>query len=272
MDFYRVRISERGGELRTGRLLGSRSHALPRQVLSRSSRGSTAYGAGYRICLAVSESPEGPSEDLYAPLFDFGYSTIDGHLFLDDGKLYLYYEMVGLVGELGNGNGYLWGVVMGVALSDDLSRPLSEAKLCLYPSQAWEGLHSTLARSNEGMTVFKIDSVYYMTYSGNHYRDPNYGVGYATARHPLGMWTKYAGNPILKQDRSKRVSGPGHNAIVKSPDAQEWFIVYHTHADPDNPSGRRILNLDRMVVDDDGTLSVLGPTRTPQPRPSGSDP
>ncbi|MEZ4703297.1 MAG: glycoside hydrolase family 43 protein [Rhodothermales bacterium] len=235
-----------------------------------SSRGPAAYGDGYRITIAVADRPEGPFEDLYSPLFDPGYSMIDAHLFIDDGKPYLFFEMVGLVGSLGNDKGYLWGVIMGVELSEDLSRPLTEPKLCLYPTQEWEGVSSMWARSNEGMTVFKAGDTYYMTYSGNHYRDPNYGVGYATAEHPLGMWTKYAGNPILKQDPSLGVSGPGHNSITVSPDGSEQFIVYHSHADPANPSGRRVLNIDRLIVRDDGTLEVVGPTRTPQPMPAGS--
>jgi beta-xylosidase len=236
-----------------------------------SASGETMYGNGMRICLAVSDNPGGPFTDIYAPLFDSGFQCIDGHIFVDDdGKPYLFYEMVGLVGELRNNNGYLWGVTMGVELSPDLSKRLNEQKLCLYTSQAWEGPESMLARSNEGMTIFKNNGVYYMTYSGNHYADPNYGVGYAVSDKPLGMWVKYKNNPILKQDRSIGVSGPGHNSIIKSPDQKEWFIVYHSHADLRKPGGNRILNIDRLVFNKDGTLSVKGPTRTPQPLPSGS--
>jgi len=120
-----------------------------------SASGQTMYGKGLRLCLAESDKPEGPFKDVYAPLFDLGFSCIDGHIFIDDDdKPYLYYEMVGAVGEHWNNDGFLWGVIMGVELSEDLSRSLSEAKLCLYPSQDWEGIHSMKARSNEGMTVF----------------------------------------------------------------------------------------------------------------------
>jgi beta-xylosidase len=236
-----------------------------------SASGPTMYGKGLRICLAVSDNPGGPFTDVNAPLFDQGFSCIDGHIFIDtDGKPYLYYEMVGAVGEHWKNQGYLWGMIMGVELSSDLSKPLHEQILCLYPSQGWEGPESMKARSTEGMTVVKKDSVYYMTYSVNHYSDPNYGVGYAVANKPLGMWVKYKDNPILRQNVSMGVSGPGHNSIVKSPDQKEWFIVYHSHADPEKPSGKRILNIDRLVFNADGTLSVKGPTRTPQPLPSGS--
>lgn len=234
-----------------------------------SANGETMYGPALRLCLAVSEDPGGPFTDLYAPWFDLGYSCIDGHIFIDtDEKPYLYYEMVGAVGEHWKQQGYLWGMIMGVELSSDLSKPLHEPKLCLYPSQPWEGLESMKARSNEGMTVFKKYDRYYMTYSGNHYADPNYGVGYATSKEPLGMWVKYPNNPILMQDLSVGVSGPGHNSVIHSPDRSELFMMYHSHADTANPSGKRILNIDRMIFNEDSTLSVIGPTRTPQPVPS----
>jgi len=236
-----------------------------------SATGNTMFNKGMRICLAVSDDPGGPFTDIHAPLFDLGFSCIDGHIFVDtDGKPYLYYEMVGAIGEHWKNQGYLWGMVMGVELSPDLSKPLHEPILCLYCNQEWEGPESMTARSNEGMTVLKNNRIYYMTYSGNHYADPDYGVGYATSDSPLGLWIKNKNNPILKKDLSIGVSGPGHNSIVKSPDKKEWFIIYHSHADPNKPGGRRILNIDRIVFNGDHMLSVTGPTRTPQPLPSGS--
>lgn len=222
---------------------------------------------GLRLCLAVSEQPEGPFHDLYAPMFDRDFSCIDGHLFVDEGNVYLYYEMVGSVGTHYNGKGYLWGMIFGSQLSEDLSTLIGgEPTLCLYPTQDWENPGSMFARSTEGMTVFRIDSTYFMTYSANHYADPQYGVGYATAKEPLGLWTKYQDNPILSQDLTIGVSGPGHNSVLLDKDGNEHYIVYHTHADPENPSHRRVLNLDRFEVKD-GVIHVLGPTRSPTPVP-----
>jgi GH43 family beta-xylosidase len=235
-----------------------------------SSTGQTMFGNGLRLCIAVSDKPSGPFVDLYAPLFDLGFSCIDGHIFLDDDTPYLYYEMVGSVGEFRNNDGFLWGYIFGVELSPDLSGIKNEPTLCLYPSQEWEGVNSMKARSNEGMTVFRNNGIYYMTYSGNHYEDPNYGVGYATSSKPLGMWTKSVHNPILKRNIPDKVSGPGHNSIIKSPDNSEWFIIYHSHASLTHPNHVRILNIDRLKFLPDGSLKVHGPTRTPQPYPSGA--
>jgi beta-xylosidase len=237
-----------------------------------SSEGKTMFGNGLRLCLAVSDLPTGPFKDLYAPWFDFGFSCIDGHIFVDDdGKPYLFYEKVGSVGKPFTPEGYLWGMIFGVQLAEDLSHQVGgEPKLCIYPDQPWENPKSNDARSTEGMTVFKHNGTYYMTYSGNHYADPQYGVGYATAKSPLGKWTKSESNPVLKNDIPRKVSGPGHNCIIKSPDNTEWFIVYHSHANISKPSGKRILNIDRILFQPDGSIVVKGPTRTPQQLPSGS--
>ena len=247
-----------------------------------SSSGQTIFGQGMRICIAVSKSPEGPFEELHAPLFDFGYSTIDAHIYREDDRAYLYFEKVGSVGEYWNENGFLWGHIFGVELSHDLSTPLHEPKLCLIPEQDWEGIHKMWARSNEGMTVFKHDDTYYMMYSANHWADSDYAIGYATSDRPLGgLWTKHPGNPILSKDLKNGVSGPGHNSIIRSPDDSELFIVYHTHVLTGNKNVNRTLNpakgeilgrtlnIDRLKILKDGSLKVTGPTHTPQPMPSG---
>jgi len=77
-----------------------------------SSRGKTMFGNGMRICIAEADSPEGPFQELHAPLFDLGSGTIDGHIYIEDGQPYLYYEMVGAVGNHAQDKGFLWGVIM----------------------------------------------------------------------------------------------------------------------------------------------------------------
>jgi hypothetical protein len=36
------------------------------------------------------------------------------------------------------------------------------------------------------------------------------------------------------------------------------FIVYHTHADPQQPSGERVVNIDRLEFDENGKLKIKG--------------
>lgn len=212
------------------------------------------------IALAVSDSPTGPYRDLFAPWFDAGYSAIDGHIFVDD-QPYLFFS------QNGHRDGYDYGIIFGVALSRDLSRLIGEPVQLLEASQNWERVNWAKNRCNEGPTVFKHREKYYMTYSANHTCYPTYGVGYATADAPLGPWTKAEENPILATTPELGVSGPGHNSIVPSPDGKEWFMVYHSHADPAKPSADRIVNIDRLLMTD-GKLRVAGPTRSPQALPS----
>mgnify|MGYP003344082713 CR=1 FL=1 len=58
----------------------------------------------------------------------------------------------------------------------------------------------------------------------------------ATAGQPLGPWVKDPRNPILASRLDIGVSSPGHNSITHSPDGKEMFIVYHSHADPGQPT------------------------------------
>ena len=217
------------------------------------------------IALAVSDRPEGPYRDLHAPWFDFGYSAIDGHIFVDDdGKPYLYFS------RNGSQDGYSFGIMYGVALADDLSKPIGEPVKLMEADQPWEKVRYAENRCNEGAFVLKHGGRYYMTYSANHTGFPHYGIGYATADKPLGPWMKAKENPIAATNLDIGVSGPGHSCITSSPDGTEMFIVYHTHADAEKPSGDRVVNIDRIGFDESGKLKITGPTRSPQPMPSGS--
>jgi beta-xylosidase len=223
---------------------------------------------GFRICLAVADRPAGPYRDLYAPWCDPGYSCIDGHVFIDsDGTAYLYLAKVGVIRKP---KFKLYGAIHAVRLKGDLSGPAGEPVLCTKADQPWETPAKGRSLCNEGAFVLRRDGRYYMTYSANHYAEPFYGIGYATAASPLGPWRKAPDNPLLRRDKDAGVSGPGHCSITTSPDGRETFIVYHAHADPDRPSGRRTVNIDRLILRKDGGLKVIGPTRSPQPRPSGA--
>lgn len=213
-------------------------------------------------CLAVSETPEGPFKELYTPWFDLGHSAIDCHIFVDDDEAktpYLYYSKNGSL------DGYSFGTNYVVELSQDLSQFVGEPRLAVEPNQEWEKVNWAKNRCNEGATVIKHEGTYYMTYSGNDTGQNHYGVGVATAPHPLGPWTKYEHNPIMTTNLEIGVSSPGHNSIVASPDGKQLYIVYHRHADPHGPrpSFDRVLCIDKLYFED-GVLKTNGPTSTPQ--------
>jgi GH43 family beta-xylosidase len=233
-----------------------------------SAQPSTNSSFSARICLAVSDQPEGPFADLHLPLFDNDWSCIDGHVFIDaDGTPFLFFTRVGVLAT--PAKRYLQGVNYGVKLKVDLSGIDGEPVLCTEADQPWERPAEGRSRCTEGPFVFRRNGVYFMTYSANHYAEPFYGIGWATAPTPLGPWTKSRENPLVTTDLERGVSGPGHNCVIASPDGKELFMVYHSHADPKQPGGRRRVNIDRLIVEDKGHLRFLGPTISPQMLPSG---
>lgn len=221
-----------------------------------------------RICLAVADRPEGPFTDFRAPLFDNGWPCIDAHIFVDgDGAPYLFFDKVGVIKN--PSRQYLSGVIYGVKLKPDLSGIDGEPALCAQADQPWELPEAGRSRCNEGAFVFKHGGTYFMTYSANHYAEPFYGIGYATAKSPLGPWEKSTANPLVSQKPEIGVSGPGHNCVLMSPDWKDLWMVYHAHEDAAKAGDKRTVNLDRLIVQPGGSLKLLGPTRTPQPLPKG---
>jgi beta-xylosidase len=219
---------------------------------------------GMLICLAESKSPTGPFTDKYTPLFDKGFSCIDGHIFIDKSKIYLYFDRVGTAGTWPDS--YMFGIIYAMELDKKTLMPVGDTIRCLEALQPWENPLSKISRCNEGAFVLKTKGMYYMTFSFGHYADQNYGIGYAVSKAPFGPWMKPANNPLIKKDSILGVYGPGHNSITFSPDKKELFIVYHTHASEKNKD--RTVNIDRIIIDKEGRMKVKGPTRSPQPLPS----
>ena len=213
------------------------------------------YTVQERICVASSSSPLGPFKQKIHEPMEPESIRIDSHVFQDDdGKDYLYYV------AFNNGN-EIWGAELN---SDMRTIEQSSMRLMIAPDQEWE---KNRANVNEGPFVIKHKGTYYLTYSGSHVASPNYGVGYATASHPLGPWTKYAYNPILKS--MSYVHGPGHHCFTTSPDGSEHWIVYHALIDGRSDNARMI-RTQPFTWDDDG-FPVFGepvPPDTVLSRPS----
>lgn len=205
-------------------------------------------------CVAVSENPEGPYRDLYTPWFDFGYSTIDTHIFVDDdGTSYLYYSKnYAIDGKCGVGEIY------GVKLKKDLSGPDGEPVFLMGAFQEWEKVRWETNRCNEGPEVFKYDGKYYMTYSANDTGYEFYGIGVAYADSPLGPWVKSEDNPLITTDLSAGVSSPGHNSLFETPEGV-MYMAYHRHADPEaaKPDWNRVVCIERLCIDMDGCLRLV---------------
>jgi beta-xylosidase len=187
---------------------------------------------GKRIGVAVSDSPLGPFEDKKV----LAAGAIDANLFQDDdGRLYLYYV------EIAGGF-----KIFVQRMSGPLTKEGDRIEL-IHPTEHWEMVSGHVT---EGPFMLKHKGIYYLMYSGTGADSPNYGIGYATSKSPVGPFEKYAGNPIVHREQG--IYGPGHHCVVEGPDGKLWMI-YHQKSD-DGTDYRRFLALDRIWFEDDGTL------------------
>lgn len=218
------------------------------------------YAADERMCVATAKTPMGPFRQEKMEPMQPDSIRIDGHVFQDDdGRRYFYYV------RFGDGN-EIWGG----RLNDDLfTVDATSLRLMVKPDQPWERHQWPVT---EGPAILKHKGVYYLTYSGSHFENPEYAVGYATSSSPLGPWKKYEFSPVMKS--TAYAHGTAHHCFTRSPDGKEIFIVYHRHHDLTKTEPRQ-LSIDRVrfVPDPKGgpdILEIHGPTSSPQPMPSGA--
>lgn len=222
----------------------------------------------YAIGCAKADSPEGPFVDIVPgkAIFAPDYSVIDANVLFDkSGKIYLYYSRDCSENVV---NGKHTSQIWGVELAPDFKSVIGEPVLLTTPDVTWE-LASGGTLWNEGPCVFERNGIYYLMYSGGFYGNNTYSVGCAESDSPLGPFKKYKNNPVLKGD-GKYVSGSGHNSYFMSPDGTEMYAVYHSHTNPAEGGGNRQLCIDKITFDEDGKLSVNGPTFFSVPIPSGT--
>lgn len=220
---------------------------------------------GHQVRVATSRAPEGPYRDAGAVLTPQDPFTIDAHPFRDDdGQWYLYYARDFLEGER-----------VGTALSVDrltsMTSLAGDPRPVLRATADWQIFRYNRAMYGntydwytlEGPFVRKRGGLYYCLYSGGAWEEPNYGVSYGVAEHPLGPFREPPHDgPSLLRSIPGRVVGPGHNSVVTGPDGED-YLVYHAW-DPEK-TGRRMC-IDRLAWTPDGPRTS-GPTFTPQPAP-----
>jgi beta-xylosidase len=206
---------------------------------------STRHHHHKQIGVAVGDSPLGPFVDKGSLASD----SIDAHLFQDDdGQLYLYYVNIG--------NGFK---ILVQPMADPLTKK-GELREVIHPTEPWEKVNGEVT---EGPFMVKHDGTYYLMYSGTGANSPNYAIGYATSKSPLGPFTKYAGNPIVH--RGGNVLGPGHHCVVEGPDNKLW-MVYHQKRTSEI-SYSRFLAVDPLWFDKDGVMHAKVTLGTDEPAP-----
>lgn len=176
------------------------------------------YSADERSAVAVSDSPLGPfTQAVQKPLLDF--KAIDGSLFIDtDGRKYYYFVNFTPSGM----QSWVAEITVGATGGSPIIKQETMRK-CIGQSQAWEMDQSV----NEGPCVLKYKDTYFLVYSANAYFNQNYGLGFATAKNPMGPWIKYDKNPILQKPDS--LVGVGHCQFFTGVD-NNLYVVYHAHS------------------------------------------
>ena len=187
------------------------------------------YTANEKTAIAKADKITGLFTQSAAAAIDPSVGNIDPYLFKDDdGQYYLYHVRFG-------GGNFIWAAKFDIETGTIDSKSLAQ---CLDISQSWETMFNyDRSKVMEGPTVVKWDGVYYLFYSANHYRDMDYAVGYATASSPMGPWTKYDGNPILRRDIVGE-KGSGHGDIFQGKDGQ-FYYVYHVWGPGDKADERQ---------------------------------
>ena len=196
---------------------------------------------GFRIRAAVGDKPDGPYTDVGSPLTDPAVTNgfaIDPHVFRDDdGQRYLFYA----TDFYDSDPAATPPVYRGTALAmrhlrsmTELDGPQVTLGRAHWPWQRFEKQRRMGGvvgdwYTMEGPTVVKRAGRYYCFYSGGNYQNDTYGLDYLWAGDVHGPWHGAAGDdrgPQVMRTVPGRVTGPGHNSIVTTPDGRD-LILYH---------------------------------------------
>lgn len=211
----------------------------------------------HQLRVAESDSPQGPYRDL-KPLLDPGrYSfVIDPHPFLDeDGQWYMFFA----TDFLDHSPTARAGTALMAAPMKSMVELDPSPVAIVRANRDWQRFEANRPmygkvwdwHTIEGPCVCKHDGRYYCFYSAGRWEDATYGVDYAVADHPLGPYSSEpneAGPRVLRTIPGK-LTGPGHNTIVRGPDGETDYIAYHAW---DQPMKNRLMFIDKLAWTADG--------------------
>ncbi|SEP24068.1 glycoside hydrolase family 43 protein [Niastella yeongjuensis] len=223
----KITWKDEGYVLRKGESYGSKGFWAP-QLFTYQGKFYMAYTANEHIGIASANSPLGPftqkeQKPLAAPV-----RMIDPYVYFDtSGKIYLYHV------RLQEGNR-----IFVAELSKDLSAiDTTTVQECISASQPWEDTQNVRWKVTEGPTVLRHDGLYYMIYSANDFRNPDYAIGFATAASAAGPWTKSSTSPIISR-KNIGINGTGHGDVLMDKNGQ-LFYVFHVHSSDTQVAPRR---------------------------------
>ncbi|WP_270089423.1 glycoside hydrolase family 43 protein [Sphingobacterium sp. SYP-B4668] len=194
------------------------------------------------IGVSVADKPEGPYRDLLGkPLINKivnGAQPIDQFVFKDsDGTHYMYYGG--------------WRHCNIVKLKDDFTG--------LVPFDDGE-IYKEVTPQNyvEGPFMFIRNGKYYFMWSEGGWGGPDYKVAYAIADSPFGPFKRVA--TILEQD-STIATGAGHHSVIKVPNKDKYFIVYHRRPIGKTGANERETCIDELNFDEQGFILPVKMTK-----------
>ena len=198
-----------------------------------------AYTANEQIAIARAGQITGPFTQAdvkdhtsgFAPLFKDGFKHIDPFIFTDPAskKTYIYYV------KLDHGNNiYVSELQQTRKLKSGQAAPNYPYSIvpgtetpCIKATESWENTAGADWPVTEGPTVVYHDGFYYLFYSANDFRNPDYAVGYAVSSSPTGPWTKAAVSPVISR-KNTGLAGCGHGDVFQDTKGQ-FYYVFHAH-------------------------------------------
>lgn len=191
------------------------------------------------IGVAVSDNPAGPFRDyLGKPLiseFHNDAQPIDQFVFKDVDETYYFFY-----GGWGHCN-------LGV-LNEDFTG-----------FTPWEGggifKEITPEGYVEGPFMFLRNGIYYFMWSEGNWTDGSYKVAYAMADKVIGPYKRIG--TILESKEGDIATGAGHHSVLNKPGTDEWIIVYHRRPIPNEDRDHRVICMDIMEFNSDGTIKPV---------------
>lgn len=190
------------------------------------------------IGIAVASQPQGPYKDyLGKPLISKFYNKgqpIDQYVFKDkDGQYYIIYGG--------------WGHCNIAKLNNSFTGLSAFSDSELVKEITPQGYV-------EGPTMFLRRGKYYLMWSEGNWTDETYKVAYAVSNKVTGPFQKQG--TILQSD-STVATGAGHHSVINIPGTDDWYIVYHRRPIPNKGRDHRVVCIDRMYFNADGSIKPV---------------
>ena len=190
------------------------------------------------IGIAVADSPSGPYKDyLGKPLVDKFYNDaqpIDQFIFKDiDDSYYMFYGG--------------WRHCNLALLNNNFTGFIPWSDSHLFKEITPDGYV-------EGPFVFRRKNIYYFMWSEGNWTNNSYKVAYAIADNVSGPYKRIG--TILESDNNI-ATGAGHNSVMNTPNTDQWYIVYHRRPIPNEGRDHRVICIDKLEFNKDGTIKQV---------------